>query len=201
MKLNHLYDAEILSIIGHGSHGEKGLGSVQTSRSGSTWFHPVSQKWFSCKWKGLGRTYSPVHHNLRNRRHSQKLLEEAFFYFKLPAQTSKLFETYKEIDDSAQYWRPTSKVHSTCDAYIPEKGIVLQMMIGPEHTINMDGLRRDNEQVNIPKAENEHPGEPLKLVFVIDTSVYTQFENNQTFKFPQSSKKANAKRTKGQNGK
>jgi hypothetical protein len=52
------------------------------------------------------------------------------------------FDEFADIDDSAQYWRPTSRKHRACDGYIPEQGIMLQMTVGEEQTMNMEGLEK-----------------------------------------------------------
>ena len=95
------------------------------------------------------------------------LEEEAVVDFKLPAQTSRFFETFKEIDDSAQYWCPTSKVHSTCDAYIPKKEIMLQITIGQEHTINMDGLEQIIDSGIFRKWKTNIQGSHLNLCLLL----------------------------------
>jgi hypothetical protein len=39
------------------------------------------------------------------------------------------FQTFEQIDESAQYWQPVSRRHATCEAYIPNDGLILQMTV------------------------------------------------------------------------
>ena len=114
--------------------------------------------------------------------------------FILRPRFTSFFDEFDDIDDSAQYWRPTSRKYPTCDGYIPEQGIMLQMTVGEEHTVNMEGLEKVMNSGIFREWENEHPAEKLKLIFVVDSAVYSEYERKQTFRYPRSEKNANNKR-------
>ena len=114
-------------------------------------------------------------------------------YILRPRLTS-FFDEFDDIDDSAQYWRPTSRKHPTCDGYIPGQGIMLQITVGKEHSINMEGLEKAMNSGIFREWEDKHPKEKLKLIFVVDSAVYSEYERKQTFRYSRSEKNANNKR-------
>ena len=114
--------------------------------------------------------------------------------FILRPRFTSFFDKFEDVDDSAQYWRPTSRKHPTCDGYIPEQGIMLQMTIGEEHNINIEGLERAMNSGIFQEWEDEHPEEKLKLIFVVDSAVYSEYQRKQTFRYSRSEKNANNKR-------
>ena len=114
----------------------------------------------------------------------------------LHSSNTRFFQDLNEIDDSAQYWRPTSKRHPTCDGYLPKKGIMLQMTVGSGHSINMDGLEKILNSGVFTEWENNHPEEPLRLIFVVDSSADSEFIKEQTFRYTQSTNKADRGRSK-----
>jgi hypothetical protein len=103
--------------------------------------------------------------------------------FLLRSSNTRFFQDFNEIDDSAQYWRPTSKRHPTCDAYFPESGVMLQMTIGQKHTVNRDGLEKILNSGIFTKWENDHPEELIKLIFVVDLSADTQLLKEQAYRY------------------
>jgi hypothetical protein len=66
---------------------------------------------------------SGVRRPLRNL-HTDEVTDDLFLH----SSNTRFFQDLNEIDKSAQYWRPTSKRHPTCDGYLLEKGIMLQMI-------------------------------------------------------------------------
>lgn len=79
--------------------------------------------------------------------------------FILRPRLTSFFDEFGDIDDSAQYWRPTSRKHPACDDYISEQGIMLQMTVGEEHSINMKGLEKAIKSGIFRPWEDEHPQE------------------------------------------
>jgi len=113
--------------------------------------------------------------------------------FLLHSSNTRFFQDLNEIDNLAQYWRPTSKRHLTCDGYLPEKGIMLQMTVGSGHSINMDGLEKILNSGVFTECENNHLEEILRFIFVVDASADSGFI---TFRYTQSMNKADRGRSK-----
>ena len=111
--------------------------------------------------------------------------------FILRPRLISFFDEFADINDSAQYWRPK---HPTCDGYIPGQGIMLQMTVGEEHTINMEGLKKAMDGGIFREWEERHPTERLKQIFVVDSAVYSEYERKQTFMYPRSEKNANKRK-------
>ena len=112
----------------------------------------------------------------------------------LRPRRTRFFDEFDDIDDSAQYWRPASKKHPACDGYIPEQGIMLQITVGDEHSINMEGLEKAKNSGIFREWEDEHPEEQLKLILVVDLAAYSECERKHTFRYPRSEKSANSER-------
>ena len=53
---------------------------------------------------------------------------------------------------------------------------MLQMTVGEEHTVNMEGLEKVMNSGIFREWENEHPAEKLKLIFVVDSVVYSNMK-------------------------
>ena len=123
---------------------------------------------------------------------SDEITDDLFLH----SSNTRFFQDLDEIDDSAHYWRPTSKRHPTCDGYLPEKGIMLQMTIGSGHSINMDGLEKILNSGIFTEWENNHPDETLRLIFVVDVSADLEFIKEQTFRYTESINKADRGRSK-----
>ena len=114
-------------------------------------------------------------------------------YILRPRLTS-FFDEFDDIDESAQYWRPTSRKHPSCDGYIPGQGIMLQMTVGKEHIINIEGLEKAMNSGIFREWKDKHPKKKLKFIFVVDSAVYSEYERKQTFRYSRSEKNANNKR-------
>lgn len=71
---------------------------------------------------------------------------------------------------------------------------MLQMTIGEEHTFNMEGLEKAMNSGIFGEWADEHPAEKLKLIFVVDSAVYSKYERKQTFGYSRSEQDANNKR-------
>lgn len=87
---------------------------------------------------------------------------------------------------------PNSKRHATCDAYIPTDGIMLQMTVGEQHTINMNGLEASLKSSIFKQWENDHPDKLLKFIFIVDTAFYEEYLRDQSFKYTEVSNKADS---------
>jgi hypothetical protein len=112
--------------------------------------------------------------------------------FTLRCGKAGFFQTFDQIDNSAQYWQPVSKRHPTCDAYIVSDGIMLQMTVGQQHTINMNGLEAALKSSIFTQWENDNPEKPLKFIFIVDTAAYEEYLRDQSFKY---TNKSNCGRT------
>ena len=68
--------------------------------------------------------------------------------FILRPRLTSFFDEFDNIHYPAPHRRPTSRKHLTCDGYILEQGIMLQIAVGEEHSINVDGLEKPmNSQI------------------------------------------------------
>ena len=99
--------------------------------------------------------------------------------FSLKPGKTTFFKHFNEIDDSVRYWRPSIRNHPTCDAYIPEAGIMLQMTIGQSHSINVPGLQKALSSGIFAVWENAYPTERLKFIFVVDPFAYDEYQKTQ----------------------
>jgi hypothetical protein len=122
-------------------------------------------------------------------------------HFTLHCPKASFFQTFEQIDGSAQYWQPVSKRHATCDEYIPNDGIMLQMTVGEQHTINMNGLEASLKSNIFKQWENDHPDKLLKFIFIVDTAIYEEYIGDQSFRYTKTSNKADSegRRKRGRN--
>jgi hypothetical protein len=108
------------------------------------------------------------------------------------SQTTAFFENFDEIDSSAEYWRPVSPTHKTCDGYIPGAGLFLQMTVGKDHKINISGIENVLKSGKFGTWEDQHPNQPLRLLFIVHPTVFDNF-TKQTYRYPDRTKHGNKK--------
>jgi len=70
------------------------------------------------------------------------------------------------------------------------------MTVGSGHSINMNGLEKILNSGVFTEWENDHPEELLRLIFVVDSSADPEFIKEQTFRYTQSTNKADRGRNK-----
>jgi hypothetical protein len=97
-------------------------------------------------------------------------------------KTTAFFQHFNEIDSSAEYWRPVSQNHKTCDRYIPGAGLLLQMTVGKDHKINISSIKNILASGKFREWEDQHPGQPLRLVFIVHPTVFDNF-TKQTYRY------------------
>jgi hypothetical protein len=68
----------------------------------------------------------------------------------------------------------------------------LQMIVGEQNTINMNGLEASLKSSIFKQWENDHPDKLLKFIFIIDTAVYEEYLRDQSFKYTKASNKADS---------
>jgi hypothetical protein len=117
--------------------------------------------------------------------------DEVIDHFIIQSSSSAHFNQLKEIDSATDYWRPISKRHPTCDAYILSKGLMVQMTVGAEHGINVNGLESVLKSGIFTEWENQHPNELLKLVLIVDGQAYEKFRKDQAYTYNPEARKAN----------
>jgi hypothetical protein len=113
--------------------------------------------------------------------------------FSIPSSKSAFFTHFGDINLSSEYWRPVSRIHKTCDSYLPSKGLMFQMTVGETHPINMSGLEELLQSNIFADWEKEHPDEKLKMIFVVHPSVYKSFKK-QTYLYSRDEKSKNERK-------
>lgn len=112
--------------------------------------------------------------------------------FSIPRHTASFFESFGDIDSSAEYWRPIHNNHKASDSYIPSDGLLLQMTVSNDHRVQISGLEEALESKIFKKWEDENPDKTLRLIFIIHPSVLAQF-TKQTYKYADNSEKGISK--------
>ena len=69
---------------------------------------------------------------------------------------------------------------------------MLQMTVGVQHTINMNGLEASLKSGIFKQWENDHPDKLLKFIFIVDTAVYEEYLRDQNLKYTKASNKADS---------
>jgi hypothetical protein len=117
--------------------------------------------------------------------------------FKIDQSQTSFFQSLTDINPSADYWRPVSKRHKTCDSYKLSLGAMLQMTTGETHDINVSGLE-EILQSNIFQAwQKEHPNDDLKFIFIVHKSTFKEF-GKQTYEYGKVDIGGNSKATQEQ---
>ena len=47
--------------------------------------------------------------------------------FAIPLSETAFFKRFSDINPSGEYWRPVSKIHRSCDSYLPSAGLMFQI--------------------------------------------------------------------------
>ena len=112
--------------------------------------------------------------------------------FKIDKSATSFFQTLADINPSADYWRPVSKIHKTCDSYKLSLGAMFQMTVGKTHDINISGLEEILRSNIFEAWRKKHTNEYLKLIFVVHKSTYQEF-GKQNYKYTKVDIEGNSK--------
>ena len=100
-----------------------------------------------------------------------------------PGQAS-FFETFADINETSDYWRPVKRNHRTCQLYRPSHGVILQLTVGKTHEIDISGLEEAIKSDIFKTWKAEHPNLKLRLIFVVHPSVFMEFDKQTYISIP-----------------
>jgi hypothetical protein len=116
--------------------------------------------------------------------------------YAISRSSGALFQNFEDINRTADYWRPVSPIHKTCDSYKPSDGLMFQMTVGKTHPINISGLENVVQSQVFRSFQKEHPETPLRMIFIVHPSVFKNFKKQSyTYKSKEKEQEGNSKTT------
>jgi hypothetical protein len=111
--------------------------------------------------------------NIRCLEKSSKRKRDVSYEFQLGPLRRQVFEKLDDISMDA-YNIPLAHNFAAVDAFIPSKGLLLQMTVSQKHATKLAMIEKLKQSRKFDKYLRDS-GEAAKLVFVVDTAIYDEF--------------------------